>query len=196
MRLTEDNNHPAAMTFRWQMIATGGEPAGGGQGFANPDNLAFDPKGNLWMVNDMSSDKLNQAVPAGRQTRGVPMTPSNLKGIFGNNSIWYLPLSGQAAGQVCLFGIGPMDCETTGPCFTPDHKALFLSIQHPGEVNGTRQNMALNDREFAIRTINGQEFMQRRQVPIGSNWPSKQPNDPPRPAIVAIRRTNNQDLTL
>lgn len=196
MRLTEDQNHPAATTFRWQMIATGGEPASGGQGFANPDNLAFDAKGNLWMVNDMSSDKLNQAVPAGRRANGVPVTPSNLRGIFGNNSIWYLPLSGKAAGQVCLFGTGPMDCETTGPCFTPDHKTLFLSIQHPGEVHGVRQNMALSDREFAIRTTDGREFMQRRQVPIGSNWPGKQPNDPPRPAIVAIRRTNQQTLTL
>jgi secreted PhoX family phosphatase len=88
-----------------------------------------------------------------------------------------------------------MDCETTGPCFTPDYKTLFLSIQHPGEVNGTRQNMAVSDREFALRTTDGKEFIQRRQVPVGSNWPGKQANDPPRPAIVAIRRLNNQELT-
>ncbi|MGD1805756.1 PhoX family protein, partial [Dapis sp. BLCC M126] len=66
MRLVEDDNQPNAMTFRWQMFATGGEPTDGGLGFSNPDNLEFDPQGNLWMVTDMSTSKHNKAVPENR----------------------------------------------------------------------------------------------------------------------------------
>ncbi len=39
-----------------------------------------------------------------------------------------------------------------------------------------------------MRTTDGKEFMKTRTVPIGSNWPGKQPNDPPKPSVVAIRR--------
>ena len=189
MRLMENGNEPSAMSFQWKMFATGGEPAEGGLGFANPDNLMIDKSGNIWMVSDMSSDKLNSAVPAGRVGKdGKPISQSNLRGLYGNNAIWFLPASGPKMGEAFLFGIGPMDCETTGPFFTEDEKTLFLAIQHPGEVNGTRQDMAFESRELAMKTTDGQEFMQTRKVPIGSNWPLNQANDPPKPAVVAIRR--------
>ena len=191
MRLMENGNEPSAMSFQWKMFATGGEPAEGGLGFANPDNLMIDKSGNIWMVNDMSSDKLNSAVPAGRVGKdGKPISQSNLRGLYGNNAIWFLPASGPKMGEAFLFGIGPMECETTGPFFTEDEKTLFLSIQHPGEVNGTRPDMAFESRELAMKTTDGQEFMQIRKVPIGSNWPLNQANDPPKPAVVAIRRVN------
>lgn len=191
MRLMEDGNEPSAMSFQWKMFATGGEPADGGLGFANPDNLMIDKSGNIWMVSDMSSDKLNTAIPAGRIGKdGKPISQSNLRGLYGNNAIWFLPASGPKMGEAFLFGIGPMDCETTGPFFTEDETTLFLAIQHPGEVNGTRQDMAFESRELAMKTTDGQEFMQTRKVPIGSNWPGNQANDPPKPAVVAIRRVN------
>ncbi|MFM9267557.1 PhoX family phosphatase [Tychonema sp. BBK16] len=191
MRLVENSNEPSAMTFQWKMFATGGEPADGGLGFANPDNLMIDKSGNIWMVSDMSSDKLNTAIPAGRIAKdGKPINQSNLRGLYGNNAIWFLPASGPKAGEAFLFGIGPMDCETTGPFFTEDETTLFLAIQHPGEVNGTRQDLAFESRELAMKTTDGQEFMQTRKVPIGSNWPGNQANDPPKPAVVAIRRVN------
>ncbi len=191
MRLMENSNEPSAMTFQWKMFATGGEPADGGLGFANPDNLMIDKSGNIWMVSDMSSDKLNTAIPAGRIGKdGKPISQSNLRGLYGNNAIWFLPASGPKMGEAFLFGIGPMDCETTGPFFTEDEKTLFLAIQHPGEVNGMRQDMAFESRELSMKTTDGQEFMQTRKVPIGSNWPGNQANDPPKPAVVAIRRVN------
>ena len=191
MRLIEDSNEPSAMTFNWKMFATGGEPADGGLGFANPDNLMIDKSGNIWMVSDMSSDKLNTAIPAGRVGKdGKPISQSSLRALYGNNAIWFLPASGPKAGEAFLFGVGPMDCETTGPFFTQDETTLFLAIQHPGEVNGTRQDMAFESRELAMKTTDGQEFMQTRKVPIGSNWPGNQANDPPKPAVVAIRRVN------
>jgi secreted PhoX family phosphatase len=32
------------------------------------------------------------------------------------------------------FLVGPKDCEITGLCETPDGKAMFINIQHPGET--------------------------------------------------------------
>jgi hypothetical protein len=117
-----------------------------------------------------------------------------LLGLFGNSSIWFIPISGPNAGEAYLFGMGPMECETTGPFFTADGHTLFLSVQHPGEINGMRKDMSFEDRKLVMKTTNGKEFMQSRKVPIGSNWPGKKVNDPPRPAVVAIRRVNNQSL--
>lgn len=188
MRLVEDNNHPAALTFRWQMVALGGEPATGGVGFSNPDNLLIDRAGHLWVVTDMSSDKLNRAVPARTDALGQPVSQSNLRGLFGNNSLWFFPTSGKQAGNPYLFGLGPMECEITGPCFTPDQQTLFLSIQHPGEIHGTRRENAVDRRQFQLTTLKGEEFAQTREVPIGSNWPTRTLNAPPKPAVVAVFR--------
>ncbi len=195
--LIEDGNDPAAMTFRWKMLSLGGEPADGGLGFANPDNLLIDKSGNVWMVTDMSSDKHNKAVPQGRLDKeGKPVSQSDLRGLFGNNSMWFIPTSGADAGKAYLFAMGPMDCETTGPFFTSDEQTLFLAVQHPGEVNGTRLDNKAETREYSMRTTDGQEFIQTRQVPIGSNWPDKTVNAPPKPAVVAIRRLDAKPLSM
>jgi hypothetical protein len=183
MSLKEDENNPSSLTFQWDMLAMGGEPADGGAGFSNPDNVMIDPANNVWMVTDISTDKHNNPQDKKRQ------------GCFGNNSIWHIATTGENAGNAYLFGIGPMDCEMTGLFFTPDQKTLFLSVQHPGEQNGIRQNSASETRDFVMKTTDGQEFTQKRLVPIGSNWPSKQENDPPRPAIIAVRRLNSETIT-
>jgi secreted PhoX family phosphatase len=195
MRLTEDANDPAAMTFRWEMFVTGGEPAEGGLGFSNPDNLEFDASGNLWMVTDMSGDKQNVAIPSRTKEDGTAVSQSDLRGLFGNNSIWFLPTSGSNAGEAYLFGYGPMDAEMTGPYFTKDQQTLFLSAQHPGEIGGVRQDMAKETRQFAMKTTSGEEFMQTREVPIGSNWPGKQANNPPKPGVIAIRRNEGGSVS-
>lgn len=194
MRLAENSNAPDAMSFRWRILATGGEPVDGGQGFTNPDNLAIDRSGNVWMVTDISSDKYNKAIPSRTDKEGKPVSQSNLRGLYGNSSIWFIPTSGANAGQAYLFGFGPVECETTGPFFSRDQQTLFLSVQHPGEVKGIRKDMAMETRKFAMKTTSGEEFIQTRKVPIGSNWPNLKPNEPPRPAVVAIRKVNNQSL--
>ncbi|BAZ43568.1 hypothetical protein NIES4102_05690 [Chondrocystis sp. NIES-4102] len=182
MKLKEQGD-AAAFGFTWSMLATGGEVALGGSGFANPDNLAFDQAGNLWMVTDMSTSSHNKAVPK----RDLE---DNLTGVFGNNSVWYIPLSGEDAGTVYPFALGPIECECTGPAFDQDNLNLFLSIQHPGEKNGTRQDMKTELREFELLATDGKVFKQQRQVPIGSNWPSGKANQPPLPRVVTIRRVD------
>jgi uncharacterized protein len=196
VRIDEIENDPAAMTFKWSSIATGGEPAEGGMGFSNPDNLAFDKKGNLWIVVDMSSAKINKALPAGRLDKdGKPLEQADLRGVYGNNSIWYMPMSGANAGKAYLFGFGPMEAEMTGPFLTADQKTLLMSAQHPGEVHGMRKGMAVESRKVAMKTTDGKEFIQTREVPIGSNWPEKQANKPPKPSVVAIRRTDGGTMS-
>jgi uncharacterized protein len=172
MHLTETGNEPAALTFNWKMFALGGDPAQGGAGFANPDNLLIDRASNLWVVTDM----------------GAP------KGYFGNDGIWFMPTEGRDRGKAYLFAIGPMECELTGPFMSHDQQTLFLSVQHPGERNSTRKNNASETVEFKIKTVNGQQFTQQRQIPIGSNFPSNQPNQPPKPTVVAIVRENGNAI--
>jgi len=182
MALREQGGEPTAMTFTWQMVATGGEPTLDGGGFANPDNLMVDSAGDLWMVTDMSTSRLNNpaAVP------GI--------GRFGNNTMWYIPTQGAQAGQAFLFAIGPMDCEMTGPYLSDDRKTLFLSVQHPGEDAGIRKDGAKRTLEVRMQTKDGERFMQERVVPQGSNWPARTANAPPKPAVVAIRRLDGQPL--
>lgn len=196
MRLDEDRNDPAAMGFKWSTFATGGEPADGGLGFSNPDNLEIDAKGNIWIVVDMSSDKLNKAIPVGRKdSEGKAISQSNMRAIYGNNTVWYMPTAGANAGKAFLFATGPMDAEMTGPFFTQDQKTLFLSAQHPGEYKGVRQNMASETRKIALKDLDGKEFEQTREVPVGSNWPAKTVNAPPKPSVIAIRRIDGGSLT-
>jgi secreted PhoX family phosphatase len=194
MKLQETDNDPAAMTFRWEMMALGGEPSDGGLGFSNPDNLEIDGQGNLWMVTDMSTDKHNIEVASRVDEEGNPVSQSNLRGLFGNNSVWYIPTSGPYAGEALMFAYGPMECEMCGPFITQDQSTLFLAAQHPGETHGIRKNGAFETRKFAMQTTDGQPFMQERNVPLGSNWPSKQPNAAPRPAVVAVRKVDGGPL--
>ncbi len=182
MRLTETDNNPASMTFDWQIIATGGEPANGGLGFAMPDNLEFDKQGNLWMVTDMPGGMLNQPSANGQR---------NSIGVLGNNALWYLPLSGENAGNAYPFATMPMESEPCGICFSNDQTSLFVAVQHPGEVTGTRKDMALKQQDMTVLTLDGNEqFSQKRSIPQGSNWPSRKANQFPKPSLVVIIKDN------
>lgn len=75
------------------------------------DNLTFDDKGNLWVLQD-----------------------------GGRNHIWLVrPDHTQASPKVELFMKTPLGSEPTGMTFSPDHKFMFLSIQTPNTSNSTAQ---------------------------------------------------------
>jgi secreted PhoX family phosphatase len=162
-------------TFRWRMAATGGTPWQGGMGFANPDNLTVDSRGNVWMVTDRS-------------------TSSSDLDVFGNNACWVLPAHGPAAGEAVLFATGPMECELSGPCFDSSETTLFLAVQHPGENNGTHHNGKEEIQAHTLEARDSQPFQQLRRVPLGSNWPSGIAGRSPRPGIAAIRRVDGAPL--
>lgn len=77
---------------------------------ANPDNLAFDMNGNLWISTD-----------------GQPRTLSANDGLFA------VPVEGEEHGNLQLFLTGVTYCEICGPEFTPDNTSLFVALQHPGD---------------------------------------------------------------
>jgi uncharacterized protein len=111
VRLAERNGDPAATEFQWGVFATGGPQSG----FSCPDNLLFDDAGNLWMCTDVSDDSVGRGIYS----------------FLGNNSLFLLP-AGYEGGAVHRFAVGPVECELTGPCWTPDGFTMFIAAQHPG----------------------------------------------------------------
>jgi uncharacterized protein len=52
------------------------------------------------------------------------------------------------ASTLKRFLVGPVACEITGICETPDGKAIFVNIQHPGESSKTSDVAAGNAAAF------------------------------------------------
>ena len=132
LRMREDSNDAAASAFRWQVFAFAGDPQAvksehrgdiQGDWFGSPDGLWFDPRGILWTQTDVSTDKLGKP-PYERMTNNA---------MFAANT---------ETGEFRRFLIGPRGCEITGVAISPDHRALFINIQHPGETAGERNDPA------------------------------------------------------
>ncbi|SFQ72321.1 alkaline phosphatase PhoX [Hymenobacter arizonensis] len=71
------------------------------------DNLTFDSKGNLYVLQD-----------------------------GGRNHVWMIrPSHTQAAPAVELFAVTPAGCEPTGMTFSPDEQFMFISMQNPSASN-------------------------------------------------------------
>ncbi len=122
VRLAETDNNPASETFEWSIFAVGGPQSG----FSSPDNLIFDGDGNLWMVTDVSSSRVN-------------------KGIYkfqANNAVFFFRTSGPYAGIAYQFASGPNESEMTGPAWTPNGRTMFLSVQHPGEESKSMKELS------------------------------------------------------
>ncbi len=117
LRLAEKDNDPAAEEFVANTFLAGGTE----NGFACPDNLVFDPRGNLWLCTDIASHELS----------GLLYAP------FKNNGLFHIPMSGPHAGVPVQVASAPPGAEFTGPTFSPDGRTLFLSVQHPGENSGS-----------------------------------------------------------
>lgn len=115
LKIAEDNNDPGSLTFKHETFLAGGADTG----FACPDNMVFDPQGNLWFTTDISGGDANKGQYEG----------------FGNNGLFVFLRSGPNKGEVIRIASAPVDAEFTGPCFSPDYKTLFLSVQHPGEYS-------------------------------------------------------------
>jgi hypothetical protein len=121
----EEEGDATGSTFTWQRWRAGGpnDPRQAGHVFAAPDNMAFDAAGNMWLVTDISSVRIN----ADRRYT-----------TFQNNGAFFVPVSGPDAGRALQFASGPCEAELTGPSWTPDRQTFFLAVQHPGEACGIR----------------------------------------------------------
>lgn len=121
IRIRETDNNPESETFEWDIFAVGGPQSG----FSSPDNLVFDPHGNLWMVTDISSSRVGTGIYK----------------FQGNNAMFFFNTEGPNAGKAYQFASGPNHCELTGPIWTPDGTTMFLAIQHPGEESESLEEL-------------------------------------------------------
>jgi secreted PhoX family phosphatase len=125
IRWREEAKDPAATRFSWDVFLLAGDPTDvdavnrgnvpGGVAFAEPDGLAFDKRGRLWILTDSSAQ--NMARPQWDH--------------IGNNQML---VADPASKTVRRFLTGPVGCEITGFQLTPDQRTLFVNIQHPGEA--------------------------------------------------------------
>ncbi|MCB1547962.1 MAG: PhoX family phosphatase [Hyphomicrobiaceae bacterium] len=90
------------------------------------------------------------------------------------DGIYALETEGERRGLSKLFFRVPVGAEMCGPCFTPDDETLFVAVQHPA-VDGVKSYKPFG------RASTFEDPATR--------WPDFKPDMPPRPAIVAIRKT-------
>lgn len=109
----------AANVFQWSVFLLAGPVAEGGKyGSADsavlsgPDNLAFDPKGRLWIATDNRRWAFPSPVP---------------------NGLFACEVDGPGRAATRFFFNVPAGAEMCGPEFTPDGETLFVAVQHPCE---------------------------------------------------------------
>ena len=85
----------------------------------------------------------------------------------------YAVETGAKRGKSKLFFRCPVGAELCGPYFTPDLKTLFVAVQHPG-TDGTKDYAPFG----RASTFDDP----------ATRWPDFDPNMPPRPSVLAIRR--------
>jgi uncharacterized protein len=116
----EDGGDAAATKFAWRLLLVCGDPAAADTYFGGfpkdqvspiscPDNVAFDPYGNLWISTDGNA-------------------------LGANDGLFSVPVDGPERGHVKQFLTVPIGAETCGPVVTSDF--VVVAVQHPGE-NGT-----------------------------------------------------------
>ncbi|HGO9981218.1 TPA: PhoX family phosphatase [Acinetobacter baumannii] len=142
--LTNNSNrgkdYATAETFKWDIYLFGAEASMASNinlsgltdnnDFSSPDGMWFDPRGVLWIetddgaYTDVTNCMMLAALP-GQIGDGGTATTSN-----GQQTI-----TGAKVTDATLrrFLVGPKQCEITGIAMTPDYKAIFINVQHPGE---------------------------------------------------------------
>ncbi|MGP4110997.1 PhoX family protein [Streptomyces sp. 4N509B] len=120
LELEERHGDATSTCFTWRLLLVCGDPADPATYFAGfpkdqvspiscPDNVAFDPHGNLWVSTDGNALGFHD-------------------GLFG------VALEGRYRGQVKQFLTVPIGAETCGPVIEERH--VLVAVQHPGEIDG------------------------------------------------------------
>ncbi|MGV9605954.1 PhoX family protein [Streptomyces sp. NPDC003631] len=120
LELTERHNRAESTSFAWSLFLVAGDPSDPSTYFAGfpkgrvspiscPDNVAFDPHGNLWISTD------------GNQL-------GSHDGLFG------VATRGERRGELKQFLTVPKGAETCGPVI--EDRRVLVAVQHPGELDG------------------------------------------------------------
>ncbi|MDP9407812.1 MAG: PhoX family phosphatase, partial [Actinomycetota bacterium] len=124
----------AGRDFYWKLLIVAGDPADEGTYFggfdkskvspiSSPDNVEFDPSGNLWISTDGNALSLvNQA----EGTTGGS-----------NDGLFAVPVAGPERGHLKQLLTVPVGAECSGPLIARDARSVFISVQHPGETTGS-----------------------------------------------------------
>ena len=137
IRFAEMDSKADATSFKWDVYVFGAEADDSvnnlskltnDNDFSSPDGLWFDTRGVLWIQTDDGAytDVTNcmmLAAVTGKVGDGEEITVNGQKTFKGKNP----------ENDLRRFLVGPKDCEITGVDMTPDYKAMFVNIQHPGE---------------------------------------------------------------
>lgn len=175
IRLRETADKTTAESFNWDIYLFGAEASGAANinlsgltdnnDLSSPDGMWFDPRGVLWIqtddgaYTDVTNCMMLAALP-GQVGDGAKATTSN-----GTETLVGKKVTDETLRR---FLVGPKECEITGVTMTPDYKAIFINVQHPGEDSA----------DYASPS---------------SNWPATQTNPSnktarPRSATVVITR--------
>lgn len=154
LRLKEAAAGSAAVTFSWDVYVFGAQSdADAGkvnlssltadQDFSSPDGLVFSPStGIMWIqtddgaYTDVTNCMMLASMP-GTVGDGTKKTLAYTKTDGSALNVDTYVGKAPGADKLKRFLVGAKDCEITGLCETPDGKAMFINIQHPGE--GTKQ---------------------------------------------------------
>ncbi|MCF8998629.1 PhoX family protein [Acinetobacter nectaris] len=144
IRFKEKNDQTTDTEFQWDIYLFGAEAGMASNinlsgltdnnDFSSPDGMAFDSRGILWLETDDSAytDVTNcmmlAAIP-GHVGDGTKAISSN-----GQETIVGAKINDD---NLRRFLVGPKECEITGIAMTPDNKAIFVNIQHPGEESAS-----------------------------------------------------------
>ncbi|TLQ44763.1 PhoX family protein [Streptomyces marianii] len=120
LELAEHWDDPSSDGFAWRLFLVAGDPEDPATYFAGypkekvspiscPDNVAFDPHGNLWISTD-----------------GAQLGSHD--GLFG------VATTGERRGELKQFLTVPKGAETCGPII--QDRRVIVAVQHPGEIDG------------------------------------------------------------
>ncbi|MDX2218785.1 MAG: PhoX family phosphatase [Burkholderiales bacterium] len=186
IRWAETGGQNGATTFAWDIFLFGARASvtdpninisglTAGNDFSSPDGAWFGKNGVLWIqtddgaYTDVTNCMMLACIP-GRVGDGTTRTIVNTDGAA-TKSVTTKVAAQMSESNLRRFLVGPKECEITGIAETPDGKAIFVNIQHPGE--DTAPN-------FATRTY-------------GSYWPDGG-NNRPRSATIVITKDDGGDI--
>ncbi|WP_436737866.1 PhoX family protein [Streptomyces sp. BBFR102] len=120
LELTEYREDPTSTRFAWSLFLVAGDPEDPATYFAGfpkekvspiscPDNVAFDPHGNLWISTDGNA-------------------------LGSHDGLFAVATSGPRKGELKQFLTVPTGAETCGPVI--QDRRVLVAVQHPGEVDG------------------------------------------------------------
>ena len=151
LRVRELANESAALGFAWDVYLFGAQADAdqtlvnlsgltNDQDFSSPDGLWFSPKTGLLFIqtdDGAYTDVSNCMMLIGRPGAvGDGTTPTLAYTKADGSKVNVQTRMGAKPNSSALrrFLVGPVDCEITGCCETPDGKTVFVNIQHPGEA--------------------------------------------------------------